>query len=59
MARLNAEIGKAMQDPELRNKLLQQGFQVRTSTLEQLGDYMRAKIRKWAPIVKETGVRAE
>ncbi|MEJ7928543.1 tripartite tricarboxylate transporter substrate binding protein [Ramlibacter sp. AN1015] len=59
VARLNSEINKALQEPDLREKLLAQGFEVRTSTPEQLGTYIRNEIAKWAPIVKEAGVKAE
>jgi tripartite-type tricarboxylate transporter receptor subunit TctC len=57
--KLNAEISTAMREPEMREKLLAQGFEVRTSTPDQLGAYIRSEIRKWAPIVKETGVKPE
>jgi tripartite-type tricarboxylate transporter receptor subunit TctC len=57
--RLNSEILRALQDPELRDRLLGQGFEVRTSTPEQLGDYIRAEIAKWAPIVRESGAKPE
>ena len=57
--RLNADIGKALQDADLRDRLLGQGFEVRTSTPEQLATYIRSEIGKWAPIVKATGVKPE
>jgi tripartite-type tricarboxylate transporter receptor subunit TctC len=57
--RLNSEIGKALHDPETRERLLGQGFEVRTSTPEQLGTYIRGEIAKWAPIVKDSGVVPE
>jgi tripartite-type tricarboxylate transporter receptor subunit TctC len=57
--RLNAEIIKALQDPELRERLLGQGFEIRPSTPEQMGEYMRAEIAKWAPIVRESGAKPE
>jgi tripartite-type tricarboxylate transporter receptor subunit TctC len=56
---LNQAIGKALQEADLREKLLSQGFEVRTSTPEQLGTYIRSEINKWAPIVKESGVKPE
>ena len=59
VARLNGDIHKALQDVELRDRLLGQGFEVRTSTPEQLGSYIQAEIAKWAPIVKESGVKPE
>jgi tripartite-type tricarboxylate transporter receptor subunit TctC len=59
IARLNAEVTKALQDGEMRDKLAGQGFEVRTSTPEQLGTYMKSEITKWAPLVKESGVKPE
>jgi tripartite-type tricarboxylate transporter receptor subunit TctC len=59
VAKLNAEVTKALQDPEMRDKLAGQGFEVRTSTPEQLGSYIKSEISKWAPLVKESGVKPE
>jgi tripartite-type tricarboxylate transporter receptor subunit TctC len=59
VAKLNAEVTKALQDPEMRDKLAGQGFEVRTSTPEQLGSYIKSEITKWAPLVKESGVKPE
>jgi tripartite-type tricarboxylate transporter receptor subunit TctC len=59
VAKLNAEVTKALQDTEMRDKLSGQGFEVRTSTPEQLGSYIKSEISKWAPLVKESGVKPE
>jgi tripartite-type tricarboxylate transporter receptor subunit TctC len=59
VARLNTEVTKALQDSEMREKLAGQGFEVRTSTPEQLGSYIKSEISKWAPLVKESGVKPE
>jgi tripartite-type tricarboxylate transporter receptor subunit TctC len=59
VAKLNAEVTKALQDNEMRDKLAGQGFEVRTSTPEQLGSYIKSEITKWAPLVKESGVKPE
>jgi tripartite-type tricarboxylate transporter receptor subunit TctC len=59
VTKLNAEVTKALQDPEMRDKLAGQGFEVRTSTPEQLGNYIKSEITKWAPLVKESGVKPE
>jgi tripartite-type tricarboxylate transporter receptor subunit TctC len=59
VAKLNAEVTKALQDTEMRDKLTAQGFEVRTSTPEQLGNYIKSEITKWAPLVKESGVKPE
>jgi len=57
--KLNAEIIKALHDREVAERLQGQGFEVRTSTPEQLGEYIKAEIVKWAPIVKESGAKPE
>lgn len=57
--KLHAELNLALKDPELRERLLGQGFEVRTSTPEQLGQYIRSEIRKWSGIVKESGVKPD
>ena len=59
VTQLNQEIHKAMQEPDLRERLLAQGFEVRTSSPEQLGSYIKSEIAKWSVIVKESGVKPE
>jgi tripartite-type tricarboxylate transporter receptor subunit TctC len=59
VGRLNLEVTKLLQDTEMRDKLAGQGFEVRTSTPEQLGNYIKSEITKWAPLVKESGVKPE
>ena len=59
VAKLNNEIVKIMEAPDTRERLAGQGFEVRTSTPEQLGGYIRSEIAKWAPIVKESGAKPE
>jgi tripartite-type tricarboxylate transporter receptor subunit TctC len=57
--RLNAEVVKLLQDPETKDRLTGQGFEVLTSSPEQLGNYIKSEITKWAPLVKESGVKPE
>jgi tripartite-type tricarboxylate transporter receptor subunit TctC len=59
VARLNTEIVKAFEAADVRERLAGQGFEVRTSTPDQLGAYIRSEIAKWAPIVKESGAKPE
>jgi tripartite-type tricarboxylate transporter receptor subunit TctC len=59
VTRLNTEVVKLLQDTEMREKLAGQGFEVRTSSPEQLGNYIKSEITKWAPLVKESGVKPE
>lgn len=42
MRKLNADFIAALNDPELRARLAELGFEVFTDTPEQLDDYIRA-----------------
>jgi tripartite-type tricarboxylate transporter receptor subunit TctC len=59
VTRLNTEVVKLLQDPDTRERLAAQGFEVRTSSPEQLGGYIKSEIAKWAPLVKESNVQPE
>lgn len=54
--RLSVAINKALQTPELRKKLGEQGLDVEGSTPQQFEHLIQAEIAKWAPIVKGSGV---
>lgn len=56
---VNTEMNKALNSPDLRKKLEDQGLEVRTSTPEQFGQQIRADIDKWGRIVKASGARAD
>jgi tripartite-type tricarboxylate transporter receptor subunit TctC len=59
ISKLNAQIQKIMNNPEMKSQLNSQGFEVVTSTPSQLGDYIKAEVLKWGPIVKKSGATAE
>lgn len=54
--RLNAEINKALQHPELRQKLAVQGAEPLGSSVEEYGAYLRKELTRWASVVKSTGI---
>ena len=57
--RLNAEIVKALQDPDVRAKLKDQGLTVRGSSPEELGRLTREQLAKYAKLIKDAGIKAE
>ena len=57
--RLNAEFVKALQQPDLRQRLASQGAEPLTSTPEEFAAYLRAEIDKWAKVVKAAGMKAD
>jgi tripartite-type tricarboxylate transporter receptor subunit TctC len=59
VARLNAEVLKAVGDPEVRSKLENLGFTVRGSSAEELGALTREQLAKYARVMKEMGISNE
>lgn len=54
--RLNAELLKALKDPGVLEKLRLQGTEPLGSTPQAYGDYIQSEIKRWAGVVKSTGV---
>ena len=57
--RLNSETLRAMNVPEVRARLDQQGFEIEGSTPEACRDYIRGELAKWAKLVATAGIKAE
>ena len=59
IARLNAEISKVMQMPEVKKQLLASGVEARTSTPQELGALVQSETAKWGKIIADAGIKAE
>ncbi|MSQ87668.1 MAG: tripartite tricarboxylate transporter substrate binding protein [Betaproteobacteria bacterium] len=57
VAKLNAELSKALNAAAMKERFVKLGTEVRTSTPESLGAWMQAEQAKWAKVVKESGAR--
>ena len=57
--RINNEIGKAMADPEVRDKLVAQGLSVRGTSPEELGSATRAQLARYAQLFRQANIKAE
>ena len=55
---LNAEFGRALLAPDVKQLLLTQGLEVRTSTPAEFGAYMKSEFDKWAKVIKDAGLTA-
>ena len=57
--KLNADVNKAMQVPEVRARLEAVGTQLREQSTAEFEAYMKSEVAKYAKIIKDTGVRIE
>jgi tripartite-type tricarboxylate transporter receptor subunit TctC len=59
VGRLNVEAHKALQAPDVREKLAALGFEIQTGTPQEFSALLRSETEKWAKVVKTSGARAE
>jgi tripartite-type tricarboxylate transporter receptor subunit TctC len=59
VARLNAEIKRALNTPELRQGFEREAIEPIGGTPEEFGDYIRAEMVKWGRLVKAAGVKID
>jgi tripartite-type tricarboxylate transporter receptor subunit TctC len=55
--RLNREVVRILQLPEVRDRLVAEAFDVPNDTPGEFAAYIKADISKWAKVVKETGIK--
>jgi tripartite-type tricarboxylate transporter receptor subunit TctC len=59
VARLNAEINKALADPEMRARFAAQGVEFVGGTPEQAESFVRGESARWQKLVKATNMKAD
>ncbi len=57
--KLNGDFNRAIQDPDVRARLSQNGMELFGGTPDQFGEFQRTEIAKWTRVVKEGNVRAD
>ena len=55
--RLHAEARRALNSPEVKEKLTQTGNEPVVSSPEEFAAFIRAEIGKWAKVIKDSGLQ--
>lgn len=59
MQRLNAEVNKAIKDPELRSTPGAQGVELTGGTSEAAEAFVNGELERWARIIRATGIKGK
>lgn len=59
VSKLNAEIVRILDSPQMREQMLAQGVEVAPTTPEQFGKYIASEIAVWSRAVKQSGAKPE
>jgi len=59
IARLNSEVVKAINSPDLKARLVQQGFEIAGTSPEEFARLIQAEIPVYAKLVKESGAKLD
>ena len=57
--RLNTEFNGIIEMPEVKKRMLDNGYEPVGGSPERFGELIRTEIAKWAPVVKAAGVRVD
>lgn len=59
IARLQKEVARTLQIPDVKQKLLEQGGDTVGSTPEHLDGVVKAELRKWAEVIRDAKIKLE
>lgn len=59
ITRLNSQIGKALESPDVQKRFQEFGAQAAPTTPDEFSRFIRSEIEKWAQVVKASGVRID
>jgi tripartite-type tricarboxylate transporter receptor subunit TctC len=59
ISKLNSEVTKILESPDVRQRLQAQGAEAMPGTPEAFASFMQEEMAKWAPVVKQAGVKLD
>jgi tripartite-type tricarboxylate transporter receptor subunit TctC len=57
--RMQAQIGRALADPTVKQKLFVQGLEAQDGTAAEFGKFIDGETRKWSEVIREAGLKGE
>lgn len=59
VVRLHQEMIKALQSPDVKTRLANEGAEIIGNTPEQAAAIIRSDLNKWAEVIRKTGIKAD
>jgi tripartite-type tricarboxylate transporter receptor subunit TctC len=59
IARLNAELRRVIDSPQVKERLADVGFEAFSSTPEELGEFTKVQLVKWTEMIKDAAIQPE
>ena len=59
VARLNGELRKIIDSPDVKSKLANLGFEAFSSSPDELDEFVKAQLVKWTKMIKDAGIQPE
>jgi tripartite-type tricarboxylate transporter receptor subunit TctC len=57
--RLNSEFNRIIATPEMRKRMIENGYEPVGGPPEKFGEFIKAELAKWAPVVKAANIRVD
>ncbi|MGI9150363.1 MAG: tripartite tricarboxylate transporter substrate-binding protein, partial [Limnohabitans sp.] len=57
--RLNKEVNAALQNPAVRQKLLDLNVEPHPSTVAQAHDWLQTEIKRWGDVIQRAGIQKQ
>jgi tripartite-type tricarboxylate transporter receptor subunit TctC len=59
IGRYNAEIARVLNSAEVKERFAKQGVEVRTTTPEEFGAFVRSEVARWAKVIKDANIKSD
>lgn len=57
--RYNAEITRVLNSADVRERFAKQGVEVKTTTPDEFGTFLRSEVARWGKVIKEAGIKSD
>jgi len=57
VARINADVNRALKDPDLRDKIINTGGEPLGGSSEEFGKFVRSEVAKWGKTIKDANIK--